>query len=106
MLLADHLDRPAVRQRLMDGEIEARLGGLERRSVERAAPFRRLCAPAFRADVGRAVGTFLHEQELDATVGRSLQRLLPAGCRTAVPSGLLTPAREQLLLSAGTPLVE
>ena len=106
MLLADHLDRPTVRQRLVDGEIEARVGSLERRSVERAAPVRRLRATACGADVGRPVGAVLHEQELDAAVGRGLQRLLPAGRGAAVPRGLLPPAREQLLLPAGTPLVE
>ena len=38
MIFADDLDRPAVRQRLVDGEIEAGVGRLERRTVQRAAP--------------------------------------------------------------------
>ena len=38
MLLANDLDRPAVGQRLVDGEIEAGVGRLQSRPVERTAP--------------------------------------------------------------------
>ena len=69
-------------------------------------PSMSLRAAARGTDVRRAVGAILHEQELDATVGCSLQRLLPAGRGAAVPRGLFAPAREQLLLPAGAPLVE
>ena len=106
MLLADHLDRPAVRQRLVDGEIETGVGRLQGRAVERAAAVDRLRTAALRADVGRPVGALLYEQKLDATVGRSLQRLLPAGGGAAAPGGLLPPAGEEGLLPAGPPLVQ
>ena len=106
MLLADHLDRPAVGQRLVDGEIQACVGRLHRRSIERTAPVLRLRPPARGTDVGRPVGAVLHEQQLDATVGRRQQRLLPAGRGASAPRSLFTPAQKQLVLPAGTPTVE
>jgi hypothetical protein len=61
MLLADHLDGPAVSKRLVDGEIEAGVGGLESRPVERAAPVVGLRTATGRTDKGRPVGAVLHE---------------------------------------------
>src|SRR5205814_10139072 len=94
------------RRRQADGEIEARAGRLQGRAAERAASFDRQRPAALRADVGRQVGALLHEQKLDATVRRSLQRLLPAGGGAAAPGGLLPPAGEEGLLPAGPPLVQ
>src|SRR5581483_5197671 len=79
---------------------------LQRRAVERAAAVLRLRAATLRADVRRTVGAVLHEEQLDAPVGRRLQRLLPARRSATVPRRLLAPPLEQLLLTAGTPLVE
>src|SRR3954465_4525348 len=103
MGLTDDLDRPAVRQRLVDGEIQTGVSRLHRRSVERTAPVPSLRPPTGRAHVGGSIGPTLHEQELDSTVGRGLQRLLPAGRGSATSCSLLAPAREQLVLPAGSP---
>ena len=61
MLLADHLDRPAVGQRLMDGEVEATVRRLESRPVEWAAPALGLRTATGRTDMRRPVGAVLHE---------------------------------------------
>ncbi len=106
MIFSDDLDRPAVRQRLVDGEIQTGVGRLHRRTVERTAPILSLCPSARRADVGRPIGSIPHEQELDTTVRGSLQCLLPPGRGAAVPRSLLAPAREQLVLTTGTPALE
>src|SRR5690348_17928640 len=103
MLLADHLDRPTMGERLVNGEIEASFGGLQARAVERAAPVHRLRPTARGTHEGRPIGALLHEQELDAAVGRSFQGLLPAGRGPAVPGGLLAPAPQPLLLPALPP---
>ena len=100
------VDRPAVRQRLVDGEIQTGVSRLHRRSVERTAPVLSLRPPTGRAHVGGSIGSILHEQELDSAVGRSLQRLLPPGRGSATSCSLLAPAREQLVLPAGSPTVE
>ena len=106
MLIADHLHRPAVSQRLVEGEIESGFSRLKSCPVERAAPVVRLRAPARRANVGGPIRALLHEQELDSPVRGRLQRLLPASGGAAVPSRLLPPTREQLRLPACTPILE
>ena len=96
----------AVRERPVDGEVDAVLAAHHRRAVERAAAVRRLGAAALRALVRRPVDAVLDEEQLDTSVGGSLERLLPARGRAAVLAGLLAPALEQRLLALAPPLVE
>src|SRR5204862_671448 len=84
---AECADGAAVRERLVDGEVEAVLPLLELRSVERARPAFRRGAAAGRALPRRAVGALLDEQQLDTPVGGRLERLLPAGRRPPVAAG-------------------
>src|SRR3954452_16122403 len=102
---AEGADGAAVRERLVDGEVEAILPLLELRSVERACPAFRGGAPAGRALPRRAVCPFLDEQQLDAAIGGCLECLLPAGRGPPVAAGLLLPALRCDAFLSRVPLV-
>src|SRR5439155_12030350 len=93
--VADDVHGAAVRERLVQCEVETAVTALHRRPVERAAPVRHLRASARRALVGGLVGAVLDEQELDAAVRCGFEGLLPARGRATVLSRLLAPALEQ-----------
>src|SRR5918996_1905698 len=104
--MLDRADRPAVRERLVHGEVEALLPSLHPGAVERAVPVAQRGAPARGTLPGLVVGTLLEEQEIDAPVGRSLERAGPAGHRAPAAPGLLAPALEQLDLALPAPALE
>src|SRR5213075_2960158 len=96
----------AVRERLVDGEIEAVVALLQLRPVERAGAAAGADAAALWALPGAAVGAVLEEQELDAAVRCGFQRGRPAARRPAAAAGFLTPPLRRLLLLLRVPLLE
>src|SRR5919108_993610 len=103
------LDRPplpAVRERLVDGQVEPVLGDLHLRPVERALGLLGRDAPAPGTTPRGAARSLLEEENLDAPVGGRLQRGRPARRRAAVPACLLAPALDDLALALGPPALE
>ena len=105
-MVADRPHGSAVRERLVHGQVEARVGRLETRPVERAAPFGHFRAPARRTTECRPVRPLLEEEQLDARVRRRFERLLPSGSGPRVTSGFLAPARDHRGLVLGLRLLE
>ena len=75
--MADCPHGAAVRERLVDGEVEAGVGRLQTRPVERAAALRHLSTATRRTTERRPVRAFLEEEQLDSRIRRGFQRLLP-----------------------------
>ena len=97
---------PAVRERLVDGEVEAVRGLLELRPVERAlgAVYRK--ATAGGAALGLVVGPLSEEQQLDPGVRGRFERRVPPGRGSSVTAQLLRPAIDDLGLPLGPPALE
>src|SRR5439155_14608148 len=87
-------------------EVEAVAARLELGPVERALPRLEREPPARGTAPGRPILAVLVEEQLDAPVGRRLERLGPAGCGATVAAGLLLPALEGLALLAVAPALE
>src|SRR6266542_1649348 len=104
--LAEHSDRPAVRQRLVHCEVEAVRALLQRGAIERTRARLGGEAPAGGALPGAPVGSLLEEQHLDPLVRSRLQRLRPARGGPAVSTCLLAPALGDRFFLLGTPALE
>src|SRR5205814_7644018 len=91
-------DCSAVGERPVYGEVDAVITRLHPRRVEGARAVLRLRSSARGALVCAAHDAFLEEQQLDATVRRRLERLVPARRGAAAAAGLLLPARHGLRL--------
>ena len=99
-------DAPAVRERLVDREVETVVALLHLRSVERARSSLGADPPAARALPGRPLGSFLEEQQLDSPVGGRLEGVGPACGRPGAAARLLAPALGSLSLLLRVPLLE
>src|SRR5205823_2298684 len=98
--------RAAVRERLVDREVEPVLTRLELRAVERALAGLEREPAAGRAAPRAPVAAVLVEQQLDAPIGCRLERVGPARRRAAVTAGLLLPALERVGLFPLPPPLE
>src|SRR5215208_3392099 len=105
-MLRDGAHGSAVGQRLGDGDVEPVRTGLHLRPVERAAAVRGARPAAARALEGIPVRPLLEQEQLDASLRRRLEYVLPAGGRAAAPARLLAPALERSGLLARAPALE
>ena len=105
-MVPDGEERPAVQQRLVHGEVEAGLAWLERRPVEWALAAVEQGATTLRALVRGPVRALLVEQELDARVGGSVERLRPARRGARALGRALAPALDRGPLVGDTSLFE
>ena len=101
-----HPDGSPVDERLVDEEIKTVLPLLERGAIEGAFPSRRGQTTAGGATPRRPVRPVLNQEQLDPSVGGSLERLLPPGRCTSVPAGLLPPAFDRLALLVDSPVLQ
>src|SRR3954468_14096274 len=106
LVVPESKDAPAVRERLVDREVETVVTLLHLRSVERARSSLGADPPAARALPGRALGSFLEEQQLDSPVGGRLEGVGPACGRPGAAARLLAPALGSLSLLLRVPLLE
>src|SRR5512132_470417 len=104
--MAESQHLAAVREHLVDGEVEPLVALLHLRAVERAAAAVDAHPAAGRADPRRVLDALVEEQALDPGIRSGLERLLPAGRRTRVAADLLLPALDTLGLLLLAPLLE
>ena len=90
----------------MDRHVRAVGGALHAAAVERAGAVGRGGATARRALVALMARALAQEQELDASVGRGLERLLPAGGGAPLGGRLLAPSRQLRALAQHPRLAE
>src|SRR6266550_437622 len=106
LVVPESKDAPAVRERLVDREVETVVTLLHLRSVERARSSLGADPAAARALPGRALGSFLEEQQLDSPVGGRLEGVGPACGRSGAAARFLAPALGSLSLLLRVPLLE
>src|SRR6185503_4573243 len=106
LALPDREHRPAVRERLVHGQVETVVAVLHLRAVKRAGAAFDPDAAARRALPGLVVDALLEEEQVDAAVRGRLERRAPAGRGTGVAAGLLLPALDGLGLLLAAPRLE